>query len=71
MGVVEIVGIVLVTGVTIAVGYVFVRWPSITARSAERQEGRPYTQSERALLLIPLLGGIAGIILLVLVAVNR
>jgi hypothetical protein len=68
---VEILGIVLVAGVTIAVGYVFVRWPSITARSADRQGGRPYTQSVRALLLIPLLGGIAGTILLGLAAVNR
>jgi hypothetical protein len=68
---VEIVGIALVAGVTIAVGYVFVRWRPITARSAERQGGKPYTQSERALLLIPLLVGIAGTILLVIAAIRN
>lgn len=66
----EIIGIAVLAGMTIAVGYIYVRWSPISARSAERQ-GKPYTQSERALLLIPLLAGIAGTILLVIAAVRN
>ena len=66
----EIVGIAVVVGITIAVGYGYVRWRPITARSAKHQRGKTYTQDERALLLISLLVGIAGTVLLVFAAVS-
>ena len=67
----KIIGIAVLAGMTIAVGYIYVRWSPISARSAERQGGKPYTQGERALLLIPLLAGIAGTILLAIAAVRN
>jgi hypothetical protein len=66
---VEFIGIGLIAVPTIAVAYVYLRWHSITTRSAERQGRRPYTQGERALLLIPLLAGIVGTIMIIVAAV--
>jgi len=67
----KIVGIAVIAGMTIAVGYMYVRFHSLTAWSAKRQGGKPYTEGERALLLIPLLAGIIGTILLVIAAVRN